>query len=139
MTEPIEVDDSVVDPASISIAGQGTADNNVTGLFVTPAAAPAINTALSINNFAVISPFSIASGLGFQNGSNTVAFETLNSGTAATVTGLYATFTLTATCRAQLPAPAAVPAVGAGALGLLSVLAAAAGGLGLRRSRRRKA
>lgn len=135
----IFVDASVVDPASIRIDGQVAADNFWDALVIRPSGQTSVShSAGSFNaGFDALTPFSFPSGLGFQPGSNSVAFQVHNLGeeqTRVDPMGLYATFALTATCRVA-PPPAPVPVDAPWALAGLSALLA---GLGALRQRRRR-
>ena len=136
----ILVDTSVVDPASIRIDGQVAADNFWDALVIRPSGQTGVSHAAGSfgAGYGGLTPFSFTSGLGFQPGSNSVAFQVRNEGTQQIPLdpmGLYATFALTATCRVALP-PAPVPVDASWALAGLSALLA---GLGALRQRRRKA
>ena len=138
MTDPVVVDESKIDPSSITVSGDYGADNIMQGLLVNgnSLGLPTGGGFSSFTNFAQLST------LGMIDGNNTIAFQIMNSESSQTgggPMGLWAGFTFTANCKAQvIPPPGAgatpVPATDTPAL---LAMAASLAALGAWRSRRR--
>ena len=138
MTDPVVVDSSKIDPASITASGQYGADNYMQG-FLVNSAAVGLTTGGGFNPFQNFGPLG---SLGMVNGNNTIAFQVQNAEAEQNYSvpmGLWAGVTFTANCKAQVTPPTGAGATPVPATSMPAVLAIVAGlgGLGAWRSRRR--
>lgn len=129
---------SRVDLASITVTIQQAADNYYDATGILNTGTPAAGTMVTYGGTSSFSALSTAftPALAWATGANQILLEARNEEadhTSSTPTGVYATMTVTATCRAA-PQPAAVPADAPWAL-LLAGLGLA--GVAARRLRRR--